>query len=367
VTTILVVASAVALAWWNGANDNFKGVATLYGSQSASYRVALAWSTVTQLAGSLLATVLASGLIATFSAKGLVPASVAGDPAFLSAVAIGTMATVLFATAIGMPVSTTHALTGALIGAGAVEVGADINLAVLGKSFFLPLLVSPLIAMALTTALYPLAHRARTALGITRDACVCVGNTYVPVASLSSAAPATARLTVAVDSATACVQRYQGRVVGVSVQRLLDGLHFLSGGAICFARALNDTPKILALCMTANAIGVSVGLPVVGAAMALGGLLNARKVATTMAKRITPLNAGQGVVANITTAMLVIAASRAGLPVSTTHVSTSAMFGIGLIHRSADRRTVMQIIAAWLTTLPAGALVGALAYWILAG
>jgi PiT family inorganic phosphate transporter len=362
---ILIVVIVVSLAWWNGANDNFKGVATLYGSQAASYRVALAWATVTQLAGSLLATVLAAGLIKTFSAKGLVPDAVAGDPAFLGAVALGGMATVLLATAIGMPVSTTHALTGALVGAGVLAVGTKINTTVLGNSFFLPLLVSPVISMALTMVLYPLAHHGRKALGVPRDACVCVGATYVPVSSLSAAAR-TAQLSTSLGTSSTCVDRYQGRLVGISVQGALDAMHFLSAGAICFARALNDTPKILALCLAAKALGASIGLPLFGAAMAVGGLVNARKVAETMAKKITPLNTGQGLVANVTTAFLVIAASRVGVPVSTTHVSTSAMFGIGMINRSADRKTILHIVTAWLTTLPAGALVGAVAYWILA-
>jgi len=363
---ILIVLGVASLAWWNGANDNFKGVATLYGSGSASYRVALGWATVTQIAGSLLATVLAVGLIKTFSAKGLVPDVIAGDPAFLGAIAIGGMATVLLATAIGMPVSTTHALTGAMVGAGVVAVGTDINTAVLGNSFFLPLLVSPVISMGLTTVLYPLAHYARKALGVKRDSCVCVGTTYVPVASLTRNVAATAQLSASLGTSSTCIDRYEGRLVGVSVQSALDAMHFLSAGAICFARALNDTPKILALCLSAKALGVSIGLPLLGAAMAVGGLVNARKVAETLAKKITLLNTGQGLVANATTALLVVVASRAGMPVSTTHVSTSAMFGIGVVKRSADRKTIVTIVAAWLTTLPAGALVGAAAYWILA-
>lgn len=362
---VVIVVGVTALAWWNGANDNFKGVATLHGSGSASYRAALLWATLSQLLGSLLATWLAAGLITTFSATGLVPDAVAGDPAFLGAVALGGMTTVLLATLIGMPVSTTHALTGALVGAGMVAAGTDINTAALGKSLFLPLLVSPIIAMAITTALYPIAHRARRALGIGRDSCVCVGTTYVPVSSLPPAAAASSRLSVSTGSSAACVDRYAGRLVGISVQGAVDTLHFVSAGAICFARALNDTPKILALCVTAKALGASLGLPVIGAAMALGGLLHSRKVADTMSKKITSFNAGQGLVANVTTALLVVVASRAGLPVSTTHVSTSAMFGIAIINRSARRRTVFQIVVAWLTTLPAGALAGAAACWIL--
>lgn len=361
----LVIAIGVGLlAWWNGANDNFKGVATLYGSGAVSYRAALGWATATQLAGSLLATVLAAGLIQTFSARGVVPDAVAADPRFLAAVAIGGMATVLLATLIGMPVSTTHGLTGALIGAGVVAVGADVNAAVLGKSFFLPLLVSPVIAMALTTVLYPAAHTARKALGIERESCVCVGTSYVPVSSLVRGQAA--QVSAAAPAIEVCVDRYRGTRAGVSVQGALDTLHFLSAGAICFARAVNDTPKILALCLSARALSVPVGLPLIGAAMAAGGLINARKVAETMAKKITAINTGQGLVANVTTALLVIVASRAGMPVSTTHVSTSAMFGIGIINRSADRRTIRHIITAWITTLPVGAVLGAAAYGILA-
>ena len=364
--SIFIVISVVALAWWNGANDNFKGVATLYGSRTASYRVALIWSMIAQLAGSLLATWLAAGLITAFSAKGLVPEAIAHDPGFLTAVAIGGASTVLLATLVGMPVSTTHALTGALVGAGMVAVGTDINTAVLGKSFFLPLLVSPVVAMALASSLYPLAHHARKVLGVTRDVCMRVGTTYVPVSSLSPAVASASQLSASPGTSAACVDRYQGRVMGVSVQGGLDTLHFLSGGAICFARALNDTPKILAVCLAAKALDASIGLPMIGAAMAVGGLVNSRKVAETMANKITSFNAGQGVVANVTTALLVIVASRAGLPVSTTHVSTSAMFGIGVINRSVDRKTILQIVVAWLTTLPTGAMVGASAYWLLA-
>ena len=217
--TILIIAGVVLLAWWNGANDNFKGVATLYGSGSASYRAALTWATASQLAGSLLATVLAAGLFKTFSAKGLVPDAVAGDPAFLGAIVAGGMATVLLATVIGMPVSTTHALTGALVGAGIVAVGSEINIAMLGKTFLLPLLLSPVMSMALTMGLYLLAHRARKAIGVTRDSCVCVGAAYVPIASLSAAARATAQPSLSIGTPSACIDRYQGRLVGVSVQR----------------------------------------------------------------------------------------------------------------------------------------------------
>src|SRR5438445_1254084 len=101
--TLLVVVAVLFLAWSNGSNDNFKGVATLYGSGTTTYRKALAWATVTTLAGSLLTLVLAAGLVKTFSAKGLVPESTAASPVFLGAAALAAALTVLIATVAGMP------------------------------------------------------------------------------------------------------------------------------------------------------------------------------------------------------------------------------------------------------------------------
>src|SRR5438105_2260012 len=113
----IVLGVVTFLAWSNGSNDNFKGVSTIYGSGSAGYKTALAWATVMQLAGSLLTLVLAAGLVKTFSAKGLVPDAIAASPVFLGAAALGAGLTVLVATLLGLPVSTTHGLTGALVGA----------------------------------------------------------------------------------------------------------------------------------------------------------------------------------------------------------------------------------------------------------
>ncbi|NOQ34713.1 MAG: inorganic phosphate transporter, partial [Methylococcaceae bacterium] len=78
-----------------------------------------------------------------FSSPQLVPDVVAVSPEFLLAVALGAGVTVLVAALRGFPISTTHSLTGALVGAGLTAAGAEINLSVLGKAFFIPLLVSP--------------------------------------------------------------------------------------------------------------------------------------------------------------------------------------------------------------------------------
>lgn len=365
----LVVLAVLGVAYSNGANDNFKGVATLLGSGTTTYRRALAWATATTLAGSLLALVLAHGLVETFRGKGLVPDAVVADPAFAAAVALSAALTVLLATRLGLPVSTTHALTGGLVGAGLVADPAELRLASLGSSFVAPLLVSPLLALALTLLLYPLFRLGRRAFGVTRTSCVCVGAepTPAPAVAASSVAVAVAAPAVAVRTGVVeeCVERYQGRVLGIEAGAALDTLHFLSGGAVGFARGLNDTPKIVALLLAGAALPANLGLVLVAVIMAVGGLLNARRVAETMSRRITRMNTGQGFTANLVTAGLVTLASRWGLPVSTTHVSVGALFGIGAVTGTARLRTVLSILTAWITTLPIAAALAALALLVL--
>ena len=364
---ILVAIAVLFLAYSNGANDNFKGVATLFGSGTATYRVALIWATVSTFAGSLLALHLAGGLLDSFKGKGLIPDEVIRQPEFLLAVSLGAASTVLLATLTGFPVSTTHALTGGLVGAGLIAAAGEVKLAVLGTSFVLPLLLSPLASMLLTVLVYLLFRWARRRSGANSQTCLCVGSTYEAVASAPGGGLLLVRsgIVLEVGQAAACVERYKGRVVGMEAGVLLDGLHYLSAGAVGFARALNDTPKIVTLMLAAEAMEPNVGLLLVAVVMGAGGVLNARRVAETMSKKITRMNSGQGFTANLVTSLLVASASRFGLPVSTTHVSVGALFGIGVVNGSARWKTVVAILLAWVTTLPLGAGLAALLYWVL--
>jgi len=173
--TFLLLLAVCFLAYCNGANDNFKGVASLFGSRTCSYRAAISWATVTTFAGSVAAIVLAEALLKKFSGKGLVPDALTTSPSFLLAVALGAGATVMVATLTGFPVSTTHGLTGALVGAGWVAAGGQVNLGALGKDFVLPLLVSPVLAVAAGAMIYLLFRFARLRAGVTKELCVCVG------------------------------------------------------------------------------------------------------------------------------------------------------------------------------------------------
>ncbi len=363
-TLIMILLVGMLLAFGNGANDNFKGVATIYGSGTASYRTSLIWATVTTALGSVAAIFLASKLLIAFSGKGLVPPVVAGEPGFAVAVALSAAGTVLLATRLSFPVSTTHALIGALVGAGLVASSGGVNVNLLVGSFMLPLLTSPFIAIMLTALLYPYFKRQREKLSIKQETCICVGKRVV--ASVPGRlAPAEAlefaeSVSLDIDDVATCQVRYQGHVVGIRASTLLDATHFFSAGLVSFARGLNDTPKIAALFLVGHYIVPANSMLLVGIAIALGGWLGARRIAETMANQITEMTPGQGFMANIVTAGLVIGASNLGMPVSTTHVSCGSLFGIGAVTRQANWRTIYNILLAWVITLPVAAVLGAL-------
>lgn len=364
---IAVFIAALVLAYANGANDNFKGVATLYGSFTASYRTALWIGTIATFAGSISALFIASNLIKMFSGAGVAPPEVAALPVFAASVGTGAAATILLATRLGLPVSTTHSLIGGILGAGFIFAGTDLELGVLGRLFLLPLLTSPIVAILLAIPLYYLLHALARTARIERDTCVCIdGSQLLPVRRLELAASGETHFAVAtlepsgrlvtVDSMRNCVEKYQGRVLGVSVRRLTDGVHFLSAAAVSYARGLNDTPKLVGLLLVVETLDLRFGVVAIAVAMAAGGLINARKVAITMSRKIARMNDGQALTANLVTAFLVIVASRLGLPVSTTQVSVGAITGVGIVNRSVDTGMVKTILGSWLLTLPTAAL-----------
>jgi inorganic phosphate transporter, PiT family len=364
--TPLIFLAVCLLAYANGANDNFKGVASLFGSRTCGYRPAIVWATAATFAGSITALFVAQALLRRFSGAGLVPEALVGSPPFVLAVALGAGATVLLATRLGFPISTTHGLTGALVGAGLAAAAGAVNFSLLGTTFLLPLLLSPLLALGTGAAVYLGFRLARLRLGLGKELCVCVGvePVVVPFAQPNGvfSAQTLPAISVSVDDPAACSQRYTGSVLGVNAGRLLDTLHFLSAGAVSFARGLNDTPKIAALLLVASALDIRWGLVAVALAMAAGGLLNSRRVAETMSHKITGMNPGQGFAANLSTALLVTTASLHGMPVSTTQVSVGSLLGMGIVTRQAKWQPVLGVLASWVITLPGAALCSALAY-----
>ena len=370
--SLLAFALVFALAFANGANDVSKAVATLVGSGVTDYRSAIAWGTAWTVVGAALAAFVASAMIKTFS-HGLVQTGTIIEPAVTLAVLTGAMAWVLFASRTGLPVSTTHALTGAIVGTGFVAfAGEGLIWSAIGKKIALPLLVSPFLALTVSLLIHPAVRAlARTWEG----ACVCVMPASRALVAIDPRGGTRTLFQAAhfgqpVIAVPAQCDRagLQGLVVG------LDTIHWLSSGLASFARGTNDAPKIVAMLLLGsataawpNASSQLAAFGGVAIAMGLGSYFGGLQVTEVLAEKVTRMDHSEGLSANLTTSVLVLVSGTLGLPVSTTHVSSSAILGIGLLKgwNSVRWTTVRDMVLAWMVTLPASALLACITYLIL--
>lgn len=334
---VLVLVLVLALAAANGANDVPKGVATLAAAGVAQLRTAVWWGTVTTAVGCLVSLSFAAKLTALFS-KEIVSAAPTAE--FAVAVLIGTCSWVVLATVLKLPVSTTHALVGSLLGAGVVFASSEVHWDVLVNKVVLPLLLSVFVAY-LISAILTWTGRRLAASAERRKSAAGTGPGAASVAEL----PATT-----------------GGIGAVTV------LHWATSGFTSFARGLNDAPKIVAIGSFALISGMTPkGLLVaVTVVMAVGGLIAGARVAKSMTACVDDMTHVDGFTANLTTALLVGLGAFRGMPMSTTHVSVGAISGtvgkdVGRIHR----KTLRDFAIAWLATPPFGFAVAAAAYWLI--
>jgi PiT family inorganic phosphate transporter len=358
----LVFTLVLALAYANETNDVSKAVATLVGSGVTSYRAAIVWGTLWTIIGAGAAAIVAGAVVKTFS-QDLVRADIIIGPVVSSSILTGAMGWVLFASRTGLPVSTTHALTGAVIGTGlAAFSGESLIWSMIVQKIALPLLLSPLLALTVSLFFHPLV---RLLAARWEGACVCVmpasralvaidarGGTRTLFQAASFGSPV-----VAVPS-----QCDRAGLKGVAVG--LDTIHWISSGLASFARGTNDAPKIVAMLLLGSAAtsGPDAASPLasfaaVALAMGAGSYWGGLRVTAVLAEQVTKMNHAEGLSANLTTSSLVLAAGTLGLPVSTTHLSSSAIIGIGLHKgvRAVRWHTVRDMVLAWLVTLPATA------------
>ncbi len=356
---ILTIVAAAALAFANGSNDVSKGIATLAGCRRASYSRAIAWGTLWTAAGAAASLVISVGLVKTFTSA-LVSADVLGLPAFPLAVAAAAAAWVLLASATGIPVSTTHAITGAVVGVALMAGGpASVRWGLLFVGIAAPLALSPLVSGALAYGVYAVTARVSSA-------CVCVEEDATAVAvdhSGAVTAMSVPQVVVAADGCEATAGRWRLMPVDVA--------HWGAAAALSFARGVNDNPKVAALAVLGLAgVGASLELAFVltAAAMTVGGYWAGLRVSRTLGDRVVHMDRDAGLSGALVSAALVLAASFYTLPVSTTHVSTGAIVGAGLGRRSGavEWDTVRVLVSAWIITLPAAAALGGLALWALA-
>jgi inorganic phosphate transporter, PiT family len=373
---LVALGCGVSVAYLNGANDVSKGIATLAGCGVTNYKRAILWGALWTGAGGLVSSVVSRAMIGTFGA-GLLREGIKPTLDVALAALLGAAACVGIATLLGLPVSTTHAIVGSVMGVYAFSLGfSGINWAALAGKIVLPLLVSPLLSLILVRAVLPAARLITNRLGNTPE-CLCLAvepeilSANLVVAGNSLAiSQATPRVDVTVGSKEACKTR---QLSGPSAFRVTTTeLHWLTSGATSFARGLNDTPKIVALVLVTlglsagSSIGKTFAFALVALAMVAGSWMAGRKVTRVLAEKVTPMDHQEGFIANLVTAGLVGPGAALGLPMSTTHVSSGAIIGVGVPKKAElNWKTVQSMVLAWILTIPLAGLLGVLAFVIL--
>lgn len=356
---ILTIAGAAFLAFANGANDVSKGVATLAGSRHASYRTAIAWGTFWTFAGGAASLVISVGLIKAFTSA-IVGPDVLSISSFPLAVALGAAAWVIFASVTGLPVSTTHALTGAIVGVALMAGGTGaVRWWVLLSSIAAPLALSPLVSALIGYGMHAVAERLS-------PACVCVEDDIHAYAANADGTITGVLLPHIVTSSTGCSTAATDR-------RFMPAgaLHWGSAAALSFARGVNDNAKlaaIAALGLSASGAQLWVAFALTAAAMTVGSYAAGLRVTRTLGERVVHMDQDTGLAAVLVAAALVMTASFYALPVSTTHVSTGAIVGAGVRQGNCavEWRHVGSLVIAWVGTLPIAAALAATAAWLMA-
>jgi len=372
--SFLALLLVMALAYANGTNDVSKAIATLVGSGVTNYRAAIIWGTAWTVAGAGLSAFVAGAMLKTFS-KGLIQPGIATPPTLALAILVGAMGWVFVASRTGLPVSTTHALTGALVGAGLVSIGSQglIWPAITGK-IGLPLLLSPVLALTVSFMVHPVIKRVAVCW---EGACLCVMPASRALVSIDARGNTRTLMQTSVLGQPVVAVPAQCERAGLKGLAVgLDSIHWLSSGVASLARGANDTPKIMAMFLLGSAsaswpsVTVQFGsLAAVALAMGLGSYLGGLRVTEVLAEKVTRMDHVEGLSANLTTSSLVFVSATMGLPVSTTHVSSSAIIGIGILKglKAVRWTTVRDMVLAWIVTLPAAGILAALAYIVLSG
>jgi PiT family inorganic phosphate transporter len=359
IATLTIVGAAV-LAFANGANDVSKGVATLAGSGRTSYRSAIAWGTVWTFAGALASLAISIGLVKAFTSA-IVGSEVLTQSTFPLAVGLGAAAWVLLASATGLPVSTTHALTGAIVGVALMSGGVEsVRWSMLLSGIAAPLALSPVVSAAIGYGMHVVARRIS-------PACVCIQHDMSAAAVDVDGAVTGVLAPTIVASTSGCTPDDAGwRFVPAGA------LHWGAAAALSFARGVNDNAKlaaIAALGFTSAGVELWPAFMITAIAMSIGSYAAGLRVTRTMGERVVRMEQDTGLAAALVASGLVMAASLYTLPVSTTHVSTGAIVGAGLRQDpgAVDWRSVGSLVVAWVGTLPIAAALGGVMGWFLTG
>jgi PiT family inorganic phosphate transporter len=408
-TTFLVLAIVFGLfmAWGVGANDVANAMATSVGSKALTIKQAIVIAAIFEFAGAFLA----GGEVTSTIRKGMVDSQLlAGSPDLLvfgmlaSLLAAGVW--LLIATRFGWPVSTTHSIVGAIVGFAAVGIGFEavqwVKVGYIAMSWVVSPLVSGSIAFALMASVQFLILNTPNPLQNAKR--------YVPLyIFLVGFIVALVTLFkglkhVGLDTTTG--QNYMLAValgvvvmmVGIvfikrikidlaadadfgyaNVEKIFGVLMMVTACAMAFAHGSNDVANAVGPIAAVVSIVDSGGevaqksvmpvwvLLVGGIGIVLGLIMYGHKVIATVGTGITQLTPSRGFAATLAAATTVVVASGTGIPISTTHTLVGAVLGVGLARGigALNMRVVRTIFMSWIVTLPAGAILSIIFFFIL--
>jgi len=404
----IAIVCGLFMAWGVGANDVANAMGTSVGAKAITIKQAIIIAMVFECAGAYLA----GGEVTDTIRKGIIDPELLGvHPELLvygmisSLLAAGIW--LLIATSFGWPVSTTHTIVGAIVGFAAVGISIDaINW---GKviQIVLSWVISPVLAGILAFVLYMSVRHF-------------ILNTPNPLRSAKRGVPVYIFLVGFIISMVSLVKglKHVGLDVGfqdavlyalmiallltmigsvlvsrieshsrsiheeiVNVERVFGVLMLFTACSMAFAHGSNDVANAIGPLAAINSVISSGGevaqkaimpswLLLLGAGgIALGLITYGYKVIRTIGTNITELTPSSGFAAELAAATTVVIASGSSIPVSTTHTLVGGVLGVGLAHGLAalNLRMVGTIFTSWIVTLPAGALLSILFFYLLKG
>jgi inorganic phosphate transporter, PiT family len=326
VLLVVVVAIALGFDFTNGFHDTANAIATSVGTRAVTPRVAVLIASIANLAGAFVTTAVAKNV-----AKGIVDGNLATQQTVLAAL-LGAIAWNLLTWWFGLPSSSSHALIGGLVGAALVQSGEKgVLWHGVAHKVVIPALFAPAIAFAAAFVLLLLIYWVFVWL-------------HPGIAS-------------------------RGFRLG----------QLGTGTWVAFTHGANDAQKtmgVIALALVLHRHGdvADLSIPVwvkisAGLAIGLGTYAGGWRIIRTLGQRVFQMQPESGFAAQAAAGTTIYLATKYGYPLSTTHVVSGAVMGAGATKRlSAVRWGVAgNIVAAWLLTIPAAALVAAALYWPVQG
>ena len=394
------------MAWAIGANDVANAMATSTGAKAISFKQAVVIAAVFEFAGA----VLAGGSVTSTIRSGIVDASLlAGTPELMIYGMLGSLLAAAvwlnLASKMGWPVSTTHSIIGAIVGFAAVGIGMDaVQWGKVGQ-IVMSWVVSPLVSGVIAFIIF----RTVQVLILDRTDPIERARKYVPVYMLIAAfmvvmmtltkglkhvgLDLTTPQNLVIATVVSIIVAVAGKLIidriqvdpdadrkfrFATVERIFGVLMVITACSMAFAHGSNDVANavgpvsaVISVATTGLVEGKSAISPWVlllgGGGIVLGLATYGRKVMQTVGTQITALTPSRGFAAEMSAASTIVLASSTGLPISTTHTLVGAVLGVGMARGiSAINLTVIRnIFLSWLITVPAGAVLSVIFFFIL--